>query len=157
MGAGGRLKIANPLRTVPDAIAGTAAASVEAVAPVKPGPVAVDPVLSELWDQVVPDLDRAGLVCPSDALTIEMCLRHFAAARAASSELAKASASVEDRKHDRLMKHPAEVVFRSESLAFLEFAKQLGMTFVSRARTPSRRSGDGEQANPFLGQEAAGG
>lgn len=160
MGARGKLKLVNPLTPVPEALKGTAAAGAPTLAPVKTAAVVADPVLSQLWDEIVPELDRAGLLAPSDGLAVEMCLRHFRAARVASDELAGATATVWDAKNERTMKHPAEVVFRSESLAFLEYAKQLGMTFVARARTPGAGSGaggtDAGEDNPFLPASAAG-
>ena len=149
MGARGPLKLVTHLQPVSDAVAGSAAADVPALAPEKPAAVVADAVLSEMWDQIVPGLDRAGLVTPSDAAAVELCLRHFRAARTASDELARGEATVLDEKNGRLMKNPAEVVFRSESLAFLEYAKQLGMTFVSRARTPGSATGGAADENPF--------
>ena len=149
MGARGPLKIVSSLHSVASATAGTAAAEVPAVAPLKPQAVTDDQVLSDLWDQIVPQLDAAGLLAPSDAPAVELALRHFRAARAASDELAAGTATVWDAKNERPMKNPAEVVFRSESLAFLEFAKQLGMTFVSRARTPAAGGGEDADGNPF--------
>lgn len=53
-----------------------------------------------------------------------------------------------DEKNGRDMKNPAEVVFRSESDMFLKYASQLGMTFVSRARTPAAKGAD-DDVNPF--------
>lgn len=146
MGARGKLKIAPHLTAV--STEGTAAASVQPVAPNKPGPVSEDPELSDLWDIIVPTLDDAGLVSPSDGPAIEMALRHFRAARVASDELAGGPVKMRDEKNGRDMKNPAEVVFRSESEMFLKYAQQLGMTFVSRARTPAAR-GDDDGVNPF--------
>ena len=147
-GARGPLRLVPHLAAVPEAIAGSAAADVPALAPCKPDAVASDEALSALWDEIVPGLDEAGLVSPADASAVEMCLRHFRAARAASDELAVSTSTVWDGKNQRPMKNPSEVVFRSESLAFLEYAKQLGMTFVARARTPGSATG-GADANPF--------
>ena len=146
MGARGKLKIASHLTSVD--VDGTAAASVQPIAPDKPAPVAEDPELSTLWDTIVPTLDAAGLISPSDAPAVEMALRHFRAARVASDELAGGPVSMRDEKNGRDMKNPAEVVFRSESEMFLKYAQQLGMTFVSRARTPTAK-GDGDDVNPF--------
>lgn len=147
MGARGQLKITPHLSAVP-AVEGTAAANAPAQAPAKPAPVSEDPELSALWDSIVPELDRAGLVSPSDGPAVEMAIRHFRAARVASDELAGGPVKMRDEKNGRDMKNPAEVVFRSESEMFLKYATQLGMTFVSRARTPAAR-GDGDDVNPF--------
>lgn len=148
MGARGALKLANPLSSVEDTIRGTAAAQVPAQAPDKPSAVAENEELSALWDDVVGVLDKAGLISPSDAPALELALRHFLAARAASDQLLAEGPVEEDRKNERRMKNPAEVVFRSESIAFLEYAKQLGMTFASRARI-STGEGGGADGNPF--------
>ncbi|WP_166649264.1 P27 family phage terminase small subunit [Naumannella halotolerans] len=131
---------------------GSAAADVPPTAPVKPEDVEIDPGLSELWDEVVPELDKAGLVTSSDGPAIEMCLRHMIMARRAFRQVD--DVMVDDPAHGGQKKHPAEAVFRLESAAFLEYAKQLGMTFMSRARTPSQR-GDADGENPFA--SAAGG
>jgi P27 family predicted phage terminase small subunit len=144
MGARGKLKIASHLTSVDTT--GTTAADVQAMAPHKPEPVAEDPELSALWDVIVPTLDGAGLVSPSDAPAIEMALRHFLIARRASDAVAEVTVS--DKAHSGSKKNPAEAVFRAESEMFLKYAQQLGMTFVSRARTPAAK-GDGEDANPF--------
>lgn len=145
-----KLKLASHLSLVgADAVKGSAAADVPAMAPRKPAKVVADPELSVLWDEIVPQLDQAGLLAPSDAPAVELALRHFRAARDASDDLAKGQPTVWDEKNGRLMKNPAEVVFRSESLAFLEYCKQLGMTFVSRARTPSVKGAADGEPNPF--------
>ena len=146
MGARGKLKLASHLTSV--STEGTAASFTQPLAPEKPEPVADDPELSALWDSIVPTLDGAGLISPSDGPAVEMALRHLRAARVASDELAGGTVTTWDEKNGRDMKNPAEVVFRSESDMFLKYAQQLGMTFVSRARTPAAK-GDGEDANPF--------
>lgn len=149
MGARGKLKLASSLSVVPVATEGTLAADAQPVAPSKPAAVAADEILSAIWDEVVPMLESAAMVSPMDVLSLELMLRHFRAARDASDHLAAEKPTLWDEKNQREMKNPAEVVFRSESLAFLEYAKQHGMTFVSRVRTPSAK-GEGDGAsNPF--------
>jgi phage terminase small subunit len=146
MGARGKLKIAPHLSSVDTE--GTAAASLQPEAPEKPEQVAEDEELSVLWDTIVPTLDAGGLIAASDGPAVEMALRHFRAARVASDELAGGPVKIRDKKNGRDMKNPAEVVFRSESEMFLKYAQQLGMTFVSRARTPAAKGDDGD-VNPF--------
>lgn len=60
-----------------------------------------------------------------------------------------------DEKNGREMKNPAEVVFRSESLAFLEYGRQIGLTFGARARTPMV-GGAEDDGNPFAPAQGAG-
>lgn len=154
MGARGPLKIPPHLRAVKASdLAGSAgdsaASTVPRVAPVKPPAVEANATLSALWDEVVPQLDEAGLVAPSDGPAIELALRHFMVAREASEQIGKQISVETDEDHGGVKKNPAEAVFRLESAAFLEYAKQLGMTFVARARTPSAKGGEDGEANPF--------
>lgn len=152
MGARGPLKLPTHLRPVTDRkLADSAAEEVPAVAPTKPPSVEANAALSDLWDQIVPQLDAAGLVAPSDGTTIELALRHVIVARQAFDELDQGgSVVVKDAAiAGGMKKHPAEAVFRSESEMFLKYAQQLGMTFVARARTPSTKGADDGEANPF--------
>lgn len=150
MGARGKLKLVSDLAAVPVDTKGTAAANVQPSAPVKPASVAADEVLSGLWDAIVPMLDDAAMVSQVDVLTLEMAIRHFRAARDASDELSQSSSTLWDEKNEREMKNPAEVIFRSESTVFLQYAKELGLSFVSRARTPGNGGANGgQEENPF--------
>lgn len=120
------------------------------MAPEKPESVAADKDLNEVWNHIVPQLDAAGLLTSADAMAVEMSLRHFVMARRASVELADEELSIPDPKNMRMMKNPKEAIFRMESAQFLDYAKQLGMTFMSRARTPGKNNADdGDQDNPF--------
>lgn len=151
-GARGPLKVVGPLKSVAQAQTGTAATRVSPLAPNKPKAVAEDEELSQLWDEIVPELDKAGLLCTADVMSVEMTLRHFRAARAASDELAEGGVTMlNDEENTRYgtKKNPAEVVFRLESAAFMEYAKQLGMTFMARARTAAPEGTEGGEANPF--------
>lgn len=147
-GSRGPLKLANHLHAVPDATKGSAAADVQALAPLKPAAVAQNEELSKLWDDIVPQLDRAGLVAVSDGPSIELALRHFLMARQASDNIG-GDVVVDDKAHSGVKKNPAEAVFRAQSEMFLKYAQQLGMTFVSRARTPSAKGDAGGDQNPF--------
>lgn len=147
IGARGNLKIV--AETAKPETEGTAAAEVPKIAPPKPAAVAASEELSEMWDEIVPQLDRAGLVAPSDGPVIEMCLRHFLAARIASDDFLAGTPTMWDAKNARYMKNPSEVIMRSESMAFFEYAKQLGMTFLSRARTKVSGVDGGDDDNPF--------
>lgn len=148
MGARGPLKTVSHLRPVAGATEGTAAAAVQPMSPAKPEDVEIDPELDQAWDQIVPELDRAGLVSVADSAAIELCLRHFVMARQAYRQV-DGEIIVTDHNHGDVKKNPAETVFRAESEMFLKFAQQLGMTFVSRARTPMGKAGDGGESNPF--------
>lgn len=144
MGARGKLKLASGLSVVPT---DTAAADVPALAPNKPRAVVDNEALSELWDEIVPELDKVGLVSLSDGPSIELALRHFLVARQASDSIG-GDVAIADHGHGGMKKNPAEAVFRAESEMFLKYAQQLGMTFVSRARTPAAKGAD-DDGNPF--------
>lgn len=148
MGTRGPLKLARGLEAVPAATEGTAAADVPALAPDKPAIVANDPDLSAAWDLIVPELDRAGLVSPADLPSIVLALSHYVIATRAYREIGP-EVAVADLNHGGVKKHPAEAVLRAESEQFLKYAAQLGMTFVSRARTPSTHAGE-DSGNPFM-------
>lgn len=151
MGARGPLKLVapSPDPTVAPKPGGpdTAASMMTPSAPDKPERLPEE--VSELWDTIVDSLDKAGMIARCDGPTMELALRHFVAARVASDEIIYGSATMHDDKNDRPMKNPASQVFRDHSTAYLEFAKQLGLTFVARARTPIKTTGDGDSDNPF--------
>jgi P27 family predicted phage terminase small subunit len=152
---GGRLKVVSPLKSVGDAMTGKAAAHVAPLAPMKPEAIASDDALSEAWDQIVPGLDSAGLLSRADLGAVELAVRHFVLARQASDDVMQNGVSImidEDNPGKGYKKNPAEAVFRLESTHFLEYAKQLGMTFVARARTPMSSEEDEAGGNPFAAQ-----
>jgi P27 family predicted phage terminase small subunit len=128
----------------------TAASTVPKIAPSKPAAVEANADLSALWDEIVPELDRTGLVAPSDAPMIEVALRSFLLIRAAHDQVLAegGKVTVADTNHGGVKKSPAETVFRSQADLFLRCAQQLGMTWMSRARTPMP-GGEGGEANPF--------
>lgn len=151
MGARGPLKLVapSPDPTVAPKPGGpdTAASLIVPSAPEKPEKLPEE--VSEVWDELVESLDKAGMIARCDGPTLELALRHFVAARVASDEIIYGSATLHDDKNDRPMKNPASQVFRDHSTAFLEFAKQLGLSFVSRARTPIKADEGGDDGNPF--------
>lgn len=104
--------------------------------------------VSTLWDQVVNELSDAGLSSAVDGPALELALRHYAVAVAASDEVLRDGPTLFDAKNDRRMKHPASTVAAQHSAAFLEYAKQLGLTFVSRARVSTAKEAD-HAGNPF--------
>ncbi|HJQ00091.1 MAG TPA: P27 family phage terminase small subunit [Jatrophihabitans sp.] len=149
MGERGALKLPAHLRPVgDDEVAGTVAETAPKEAPVKPDEVADNSALNELWDRIVPELDRAGMISPADGPTLELALRHFLLARVAADQI-DGDVTVADKGHGGVKKHPAEAVFRAESDMFLRYAAQLGMTFLARARTPAAKGREGGESNPF--------
>lgn len=103
----------------------------------------------ELWDTIVPELDGAGLLSAVDGPTVELALRHFLAARKAADALSEGEVVIADVAHGGVKKNPAGAEMRSQSQLFLEFAKQLGMSFASRARIPATDNTNESKRNPF--------
>lgn len=155
MGARGPLKAeATGLRLVrPDGAAKAAAETTGAtvIKPQRPDlPSDLPKRLHPLWDDIVGSLDDAGMIARCDGPALALALRHYDAAVRASNALGNSAVVQEDKKNQRSMKNPASQVFRDHSTAFLEFAKQLGLTFVARARTPINEP-EGTNDNPFAG------
>lgn len=114
-----------------------------------PKPEGLPLAVSELWDSMVDDLDEAGLLTAVDGPTLELALRHYLSAARASDDLLRDGATMYDDKNERTMKNPASQVFRDHSSAFLEFAKQLGLSFVARARVVTAKGDASDEGNPF--------
>lgn len=151
MGARGPLKIPSHLRPVTDGeLAGSAAEATPSEAPVKPQVVADDQALSGYWDQIVPELDRVGLVSPADGPTVTLMLMHVATAIKAYEQVGD-SVVAKDHHNGDVKKNPAEAVFRAESDMALRYFEKLGMTWMSRARTPAAKGREDGDANPFQG------
>ena len=148
------LKLVKDTALIDELAKGTAAADVQVQMPQKPRAIQDDEALSELWDTIVPELWNAKVTSRIDWPSLELMIRHFHAARMASDDLNLGEPTVWDEAHNRPMKNPSEVVFRSESMAFMAYAREMGMTFASRARVPSAPVADPE--NPFLSDSKTG-
>lgn len=146
-----KLKIASSSVNLSVVTDQTAAGAVQPAEPYQPAGMPEE--LEEIWDEVVPQLVDAGLVSRADGPAIEASLMHFAIMRKAFRELIDADTAIPDThnpENNTLKKHPAEVVLRSHSSHFMQYADRLGMTFVSRARTPAPKEGSGgTERNPF--------
>jgi P27 family predicted phage terminase small subunit len=101
-----------------------------------------------LWNWVVPELERTGLVTPADGLSIATMLRHYRAAAKAADQVGDEVMIPGDRAGSS-KRNPALVVFSTQSTHFLEYAKSLGMTWMSRARTAAPKDAEGGERNPF--------
>lgn len=150
----GPLKVPAHLRVVsqaPSRLPETVAETTVRHAPEKTDEVKANDTLSRLWDEIVPQLDAAGLVSLVDGMAITQLLRHYVISGMAMDELLLADSVVlyDDKVAGGAKKHPAEQVMRSESEMFLRFATQLGMTFASRARIPSAKADVDAGDNPF--------
>lgn len=136
MGERGKLKLPRHLSPIKDNTAGTVADEVPPGVPGLPEGFGTDKDMIALWNQLVPELDKAGLLASTDGMAIEMTIRHFLAARMASEELLDQGAWVDDAAHSGVKRNPADGVFMRNSAQFREYVKLLGMAFASRARIP---------------------
>ncbi|MFB7900026.1 P27 family phage terminase small subunit [Streptomyces xiamenensis] len=149
MGERGKLKLPPHLRAVDGGQSDAPATLADAAAPVAPEkPGGLPDSVSAAWDVIVPALDEVGVLARCDGPALELALRHYVTAVAASDDVIS-SPRLYDDKNERPMKNPSSQVFRDHSSAFLEYAKQLGLTFVSRARAPRPDEGAGGADNPF--------
>ncbi len=161
-GGGTRGPIATPthLKLAPDATVDEEKAAPRSVAelpatrsrPELPAGMTVTEV--RLWEQLVDALDKAGLIGGCDGLTVEMAVRHYAAAVAAHKRLKREGVTIYDEKNQRHAKNPASYVFKEHSEAFRAYAGMLGLSFAARARiaVPERTGGIGDsdgEVNPF--------
>lgn len=158
MGARGPLRLVTAITTPEEALEGSAQMDVPAVARkiYKPARVKESESLSELWDEIVPNLAASGMLTAMDVPAIEVALRHFRAYLAIDEDWFNegyAPTLVETNSSGMPVtrKHPSETAHRSQSTIFMDYCKQLGMTFGARARTAGRES-DSRTAddNPFL-------
>ncbi|MFD1060849.1 P27 family phage terminase small subunit [Scardovia wiggsiae] len=147
MGARGPLKLAPVGENQVDR--SSAAAMVAPQQPDKPTGLPIE--VSELWDEIVPVLAEAGLLSEADSMTVEMALRHFSLARRVSNELIEQGVVVEDKRHGgQEAKSPKAQILKDNSSAFLEYAKQLGLSFAARSRMRGdERGSQEEEDNPF--------
>lgn len=149
MGERGALKLPPRLRAVDGGQSDAPSTLAEAVKPVAPEkPDGLPDAVSAAWDLIVPALDEVGVLARCDGPALELALRHYVTAVAASDDVV-AEPRLFDEKNGRPMKNPSSQVFRDHSTAFLEYAKQLGLTFVSRARAPKPDEGPLGASNPF--------
>lgn len=157
MGSRGPLRLVSATQTAEEALRGTAQQDVPAEARVlyKPARVKESESLSALWDEIVPGLNRAGLLTAADVPALEVAIRHFRAFIALDEEWFndQFESVIEDQngQGSTTKKNPLETAHRSQSAIFMDYCKQLGMTFTSRARTQGRDSDSSSgDENPFL-------
>ena len=120
-------------------------------APVAPeAPHGLNAELLPLFEDTAAELDKAGLASKLDGMAIALAVTHYGAAMAAAEDLAADGSTVEGATGGSVV-NPASTVLARHTDSFTELAKQLGLTFASRARiaiaTPARD--DIDIGNPF--------
>ena len=147
MGTRGQLKLVDEAVTL-DTLQGSVAAKLRGATDLdKPEGITSNKRMEEIWDWLVPKLIEAGLAHEMDSLTVELAVRHYVHAIDASDDLLKDSLLVEGR--DEFKRNPLETVFRNESMSFLQYAKQLGLSFGSRVRLQDVEAKRNEEENPY--------
>ena len=149
MGARGPLRLVHTNTVTNTTIAATMAEKVRGTKAIeKPQAVRDNEQLSEVWDWLVPQLIGSGLAANIDALTLELAVRHYVHAVAASDALFTESLLVAGR--DEFKKNPLEAIFRAESLAFMNYTKLLGLSFAARVRMSNPEAeGGADENNPY--------
>lgn len=157
-----KLKIVRDGQTPAQAAPETVAAQVPARAPVMPQHVAKNPELKKLWDQVVPGLEKAGLICPADGQVLEAMLMEFSLMRLAYEDVLRNGFTLESESATkygiaiRRLRNPAELALNAHSRTFLTYAQGFGMNLASRARIDFKEDSGGDEDNPFAPRRASG-
>ena len=113
----------------------------------KPEGIRSNERMEEIWDWIVPKLVTAGLAHEMDSLTVELAVRHYVHAIDASDRLLKEDILIPGRDEDK--RNPLETVFRNESMSFLQYVKQLGLSFGSRVRLQDVEAKREAEENPY--------
>ena len=113
----------------------------------KPDGIRSNERMEEIWDWIVPKLVTAGLAHEMDSLTVELAVRHYVHAIDASDRLLKEDILIPGRDEDK--RNPLETVFRNESMSFLQYVKQLGLSFGSRVRLQDVEAKREAEENPY--------
>lgn len=113
----------------------------------KPDGIRSNERMEEIWDWIVPKLVAAGLAHEMDSLTVELAVRHYVHAIDASDRLLKEDILIPGRDEDK--RNPLETVFRNESMSFLQYVKQLGLSFGSRVRLQDVEAKREAEENPY--------
>ena len=115
--------------------------------PVKmPENISKYPVLVKLWEEIVPEIEAYGWLADVDAASLALMIRHYAISVKASNQILREGVTIEGEREEK--KHPADVVFRSQSASFLTYARENGMTLQSRMRGRTAPM-DSDTDNPF--------
>lgn len=145
-----QLKLPPKLRIVTDQTPDTSSANAR-IAPNAPEmPADLPDAARPLWEEIVGQLSEAGLIARVDGPAVHLALRHYLAAVEASDDLFREGPTVAGSM-GQPARNPSSTVFKAHTDAFLELAKQLGLTFAARARTslPDGKADDLDRGNPF--------
>lgn len=120
----------------------------------KPRPVApkmprgiLPPEARKLWREVVPKLERLGVVTEVDGPALLLMCLHYAMAVRAARTLKDAGITVRDTNGVE-RKHPALQILRDNSSAWRQYAEQFGLTPSARSRL---NIPEPEDADEFFG------
>lgn len=124
--------------------------------PFKSGFIVSDAELRSAYADILPDLRQAGLVTGIDGPVLEALLMSQIVARKAYEHIRENGVVLEEERigtggnpFTQTIKNPSEQILRAHSNMMLIHAKNLGMTWMSRARTESPQNA-ADDDNPFL-------
>lgn len=99
-----------------------------------------------LWRELVPKLEKLGVVTEVDGPALVMLCLHYAFAVQAGRQLRQEGITIQDR--DVRRKHPALQILRDHSAAWRQYAEQFGLTPSARSRLSIPEP---EEADEFFG------
>lgn len=105
-----------------------------------------------LWDQLVAELDGAGLLAACDQPTLHLAVRAYLHALDASDTLLS-EGPLSTGSMGQPVANPAGQAFRSHAATFMDYARALGLSLASRARitVPAPAPDALDAGNPFRG------
>jgi len=109
-------------------------------------PAWLDAKAAGFWDIVAPQLVREGLLSPLFASTFALLCQSWSMYLDAQSEIAENGLTIRSS-HGNLKPHPALAIARRERSAFLELAKQFGLTVLARQAIRTEKP---KKHTPFL-------
>lgn len=114
-------------------------------APLGPAPAWLSAPGKLLWRSLVPAIDEAfpELLGPLDKPSVALMVEHLAIAQAAAGEMRGPgnipTTAVKDENHGGTKKAPSSQVMRDHGRAFLDLARDYGLTLGARARIDLER------------------
>lgn len=146
-----RLKVVRGEGVSVEQPAGTAAAEVQPGLPKKPKSVEQNAALSQWWDDIVPGMAESGFLATADTAAIVELLQHLHLSHEAFRLVQQEGLTMlinEEKPEHGSKKNPAEAIMRMESEQVLKYSRELGATWMARART-AVPTGGSDSGNPF--------
>lgn len=108
-----------------------------------PAPPFLPPEGRQVWDEVVEDLDRGGVLVRVDGPSLEAYVMAVVMHRKASRKLIKEGPVVKGYRGSKV-KNPALQVQRDQAATIRAFAREFGLTPAARVNLPAPEPADDE-------------